>query len=53
MPGSRRFRGSEPRASSQLDQVLLVTVTAEDNAGGNISQPFLDDGQWCPNKPTV
>ena len=40
-------------ASWQLDQVLLVTVTAEDNTGLNISQPFLDDGQWCPNKPTV
>jgi hypothetical protein len=36
-----------------LDQVLLVTVTAEHNTGVNISQSSLDDGQWCPNKPTV
>ena len=39
-------------ASWQVDQVLLVTVTTEDNTGVNISQSLLDSGQWCPNKPT-
>jgi hypothetical protein len=43
--------GQNQRASSQLDQVLLVTVTAEDSTGVNISQPFLDNGQWRPDEP--
>ena len=43
-------RVQNQRAGWQLDQVLLVTVTAEDNTSVNISQSFPDSGQWCSNK---
>jgi hypothetical protein len=36
-----------------LDDVRLVAMTAEDNTGMSISQPFLDDGRWCPDKPAL
>ena len=44
-------RVQNQRAGWQLDQVPLVAMTAEDNTSVNISQPSLDNGQWCPNKP--
>jgi hypothetical protein len=46
-------RVQNQRAGWQLDQVLLVTVTTEDNTGANVSQSLLDDGQWCPDKPVL
>ena len=44
-------RVQNQRAGWKSDYVRLVAMTAEDNTSVNISQPFLDDGRWCPDKP--